>query len=177
MKSLWDKIIAFLDKYSILVSALVIYSYFLFTSIDLMEHARTKKGLLDFVLQFDSLLLMWVIAFVVVQMQKYRKLLNDRDSSQKQVQIEMERQRSHLRLLDEVTLLLQESISKPMNVVSKTTQNLRKKFMEDHEARSWVDHIDFAMARVSASVNDIKAYETQKIVTGAPVMAQTESQR
>jgi hypothetical protein len=176
MKTFWDKTLIFLDKYSILVSALVIYSYFLFTSINLMEHAKTKKSFFDFVLQFDSLLLMWVIAFVVVQLQKYRKMLAEQGSSQKAVQIEMERQRSQLRLLDEVTVLFQESINKPINVVSKTTQNLRRRIVEDHEARTLVDHIDFAMARVSAAVNDVKTYETQRIVAESPVMTQVESQ-
>lgn len=164
MKPLWNKILFFLDKYSILVSALVIYSYFLLTSINLMEHARAKRTILDYVLQFDSLILMWIIAFVVVQLQKYRRLNSEQESSQKKIQTEMERQRAKLGLLDEVTLLFHESINKPIAMVSSTTQNLRTKFGEDPETRSWVDHIDFAMARVSATVNDIKTYETQKIV-------------
>lgn len=174
MKLLWNKILPFLDKYSILVSALVIYSYFLLTSINLMEHAKTKKTILDFVLQFDSLILLWVIAFVIVQLQKYRKLNSEQESSQKQMQLEMERQRTKLRLLDEVTLLFQESINKPIAIVSSTTQNLRSKFVGDLETRSWVDHIDFAMARVSATVNDIRTYETQKIVGESSIMARTE---
>jgi ABC-type cobalamin transport system permease subunit len=177
MKTFWEKTLTLLDKYSILVSALVIYGYFLFTSIDLMEHAKTKKGFFDFVLQFDSLLLMWIIAFVVVQMQKYRRLLNERDSSQHAVEMEMERQRSQLRLLDEVTVLVQESITKPINVVSKTTQHLRKRITEDHEARTLVDHIDFAIARVSAAVNDVKAYETQRIVADRSAIGQHELHR
>lgn len=170
MKPLWARIVGILDKYSILVSALVIYSYFLLTSIDLMEHARTKKTILDFVFQFDSLILMWVIAFVVVQLQKYRRLNSEQELTQRKLHAEMEQQRAKLHLLDEVTLLFQESISKPIAVVSTTTQNIRQKFEEDAETRSWVDHIDFAMARVSSTVNDIKAYETKKIVNESPIL-------
>lgn len=174
MKSVWSRILTFVDKYSILVSAIVIYGYFLFTSIDLMENATTKKTILDFILQFDSLILMWIVAFVVVKMQKYRQLSNEQDLNQRKVQWELERQRSRLRILEEVTLLFQESISKPIAVVSDTTQNLRIKFDDDAETRSWIDHIDFAMARVSATVNDIKTYETQKIVGETALLSGAE---
>jgi hypothetical protein len=177
MKTFWNRTLSLLDKYSILVSALVIYSYFLLTSINLMGHAQTKKTILDFILQFDSLILMWVIAFVVVQLQKYRALNTEQELSHKKMQSDMERQRAKLKLLDEVTLLFQESINKPIAVVSNTTQNLREKFGEDAEARSWVDHIDFAMARVSATVNDIKTYETQKIVGESPILVPAEPAR
>lgn len=175
MKSLWNATLQFLDKYSILVSALVIYSYFLLTSIDLMGSASTKRTLFDFVLQFDSLILMWIIAFVVVKLQRYRILSSEQEQNQKMVQVELERQRAKLKLLDEVTLLFQESINKPIAVVSTTTQNLRTKFNEDPETRSWVDHIDFALARVRSTVNDIKTYETQKIVGESQLLTSAES--
>ena len=70
---LWNQARAFLEKYFILVAAVVIYSYYLFTSINLMEHGSSKKGFFDYVLQFDSLILMWVIAAVFVQLQKFRR--------------------------------------------------------------------------------------------------------
>jgi hypothetical protein len=175
MKSFWKRIVVVLDRYSIIVSALVIYSYFLLTSINLMQHANVKRTFVDFVLQFDSLILLWVIAFVVVQLQRYRKLTGEQALQSKQIQHEMDRQRSKLKLLDEVTLLLQESLDKPLAVVSTTTQNLRKKFGQDVETRSWVDHIDFAMARVSATVSDIKSYETQKIVSESPINQTAET--
>ena len=174
MKPFWSNILKFLDKYSILVSALVIYSYFLFTSIDLMGHANTKKTFLDFVLQFDSLILMWIIAFVIVKLQRYRLLSSEQEQNQKRVQVELERQRAKLKLLDEVTLLFQESINKPIAVVSTTTQNLRTKFGEDLETRSWADHIDFALARVRSTVNDIKTYETQKIIGESRILTSPE---
>ncbi len=169
MKSLWERILVLLDRYSILVAAFVIYSYFLLTSINLMEHAKTKRTFIDFVLQFDSLILLWIIAFVVVQLQKYRKLTSEHEVQSRQMQLELEGQRAKLRLLDEVTILFQQSLDKPLAVVSTTTQNLRKKFGQDAEARSWVDHIDFAMARVTATASDIKSYETQKIVGESPI--------
>lgn len=167
MKSLYLMVKDVLNKYSVLVAALVIYSYFLFTSINLMEHASTKRTIIDFVLQFDSLILMWLVAFVVVQMQRYRKLASEQQQRQRQMQMEVEYQRTKLRLIEEVTLLFQESLAKPLAIVSTATQSLRERFGNDPDAHSWADHIDFAMARVSATPNDIRAYETRKIVEGS----------
>jgi hypothetical protein len=164
MKSIWKDFASFLDRYSVLVAGFIIYGYFLLTSIDLMEHAKIKRTFLDFVMQFDSLILLWVIAFVVVQMQKYRKLANDQSAYQQKVNSEIEKRKSRLKMLDEVTALMQESITSPLTVIATSAKNVRRRLESDAEARTWVDHIDIATARLPATINEVKAYATKKIV-------------
>ena len=78
--TIWKKIVSFVDKYSILVAAIVIYGYYLITSIDLIKNNGGQKGFLDYLLQFDSLILLWVIGVVFIQLQKYRKQRKEEDS-------------------------------------------------------------------------------------------------
>ncbi len=161
---IWNPTRDFLEKYFILVAAVVIYGYYLLTSINLMEHSTTKRGFLDYVLQFDSLILMWVIAAVFIQLQKYRREKKNEESYRVKVQSEFERQRIHLQLLDEITALLQDNVNNPLAVISITSHTIRRKFENDDEILGWLDRIDASLQRVHATINDIKAYQTQKIV-------------
>lgn len=138
----WKPIRDFLEKYFILVAAIVIYGYYLLTSINLMEHSSAKKGFLDYVLQFDSLILMWVIAAVSIQLQKFRKEKKDEETNRQRIHLEFERQRIHLQLLDEITALLQDNVHNPLAVISITSHTIRRKFENDDEILGWHDHID-----------------------------------
>ena len=163
----WKRSIGFLDRYSILVAAVVIYGYYLLTSIDLIKHSEAKRGFLDYVMQFDSLILLWVIAAVIIQLQKYRKERRDQEEYRQKVQLEFERQRIHLQLLDEITALLQDNVNNPLAVISITSHTIRRKFEADEEILVWLDRIDASLQRVHATINDIKAYQTEKIVKGS----------
>jgi signal transduction histidine kinase len=163
-RRLWNPARGFLEKYFILVAAVVIYGYYLLTSINLIEHSNIQKGFLDYVLQFDSLILMWVIAAVFVQLQKFRKERNEQEAYRQKIQHEFERRRIHLQVLDEITALLQDNVNNPLAVISITSQTIRRKFEHDDEILGWLDRIDASLQRVHATINDIKAYQTQKIV-------------
>jgi signal transduction histidine kinase len=164
-KNAWKKIRAFVEKYFILLAAVIIYAYYLITSIDFItKSGETKRSLLDFILQFDSLILLWVIAAVWIQLQKYRTSRKQEDEYRQKIQQEFERQRIHLQVLDEVTALLQDNVNNPLAVISITSHTIRKKFEEDSEIIAWLDRIDASLQRIHATINDIKAYQTQKII-------------
>jgi signal transduction histidine kinase len=169
VKSLWNQIIKFLDRYSIIVAAVVIYGYYLLTSIDLLQQSAEKKSFLDYFLQFDSLILLWIIAVVVIQLQKYRKERKEEEEYRRKIELEFERQRIHLQLLDEITTLLQDNVNNPLAIISITTHTIRRKFESDEEVVQWLDRIDGSMQKIHATINDIKAYQTQKIVQASTV--------
>ena len=163
-QSVRKRIRGFVEKYFILLAAVVIYGYYLLTSINLMEHSNSKKGLLDYVLQFDSLILMWIVAAVFVQLQKFRREKREESDYRQKIQLEFERQQIHLKLLDEITALLQDNVNNPLAVISITSHTIRRKFENDDEIIGWLDRIDASLQRVHATINDIKSYQTQKIV-------------
>lgn len=172
-RTFWGPTRSFLEKYFVMVTAVVIYSYYLLTSIDLIEHSSTKRGFLDYLLQFDSLILMWVIAAVFMQMQKYRREKKEEQEYRQRVQFELDRQTIHLQVLDEVTSLLQDNVNNPLAVISVTSHTIRRKFESDDEIIGWLDRIDASLQRVHSTINDIKAYQTRKIVQRAEQQAGT----
>ncbi len=172
-RRVWDPTRAFLEKYFVLVAAVVIYSYYLLTSINLIEHSSTKRGFLDYLLQFDSLILMWVIAAVFIHLQKIRREKKEEQEYRQKIQLEFDRQRIHLQLLDEITTLLQDNVNNPLAVISITSHTIRRKFENDEEILGWLDRIDASLQRVHATINDIKAYQTQKIVQHTSQKAQS----
>ena len=179
--AVWEKLVAFVNKYSILVAAVVIYGYYLITSIDLIKNNGGQKGFLEYLLQFDSLILLWVIAAVFLQLQKYRKQRKEEDDYRRKIQSEFERQRLHFQVLDEVTALLQDNVNNPLAVISVTSHSIRRRFEGDDEILAWLDRIDASLQRIHATINDIKAYQTQKIVEESTILdkltGQKESER
>jgi len=160
----WNSLISFLDKYSIIVAAVAIYGYYLLTSVDLLQNPTAKRGILDYILQFDSLIFMWIIAVVVIQLQKYRRERRAEEEHRKKIESEFERQRIHLQVLDEITALLQDNVNNPLAIISITTHTIRRKFEGDEEILGWLDRIDASMQRIHNTINDVKAYQTQKIL-------------
>ncbi len=160
----WTKVLIFVDKYSIIVSGVVIYLYFLLSSFNYLRSRESMTGFFDFILQFDSMILLWVIAVVVIQLQKYRKQTREQEEYRQKVQLEFDRQRTKLQVLDEITSLLQDNINNPLAIISVSSQSLHRRHEGDAETIGWLDRIDGALQRVHATINDIKAYQTQKIV-------------
>ncbi|MER3524613.1 MAG: hypothetical protein C4326_11275 [Ignavibacteria bacterium] len=160
----WTGFLAFVDKYSIIVAGVVIYLYFLLSSFNYLRSRESMTGFLDFILQFDSMILLWVIAAVVIQLQKYRKQMREQEEYRQKVQLEFDRQRTKLQVVDEITSLLQDNINNPLAIISISAQDLHRKHEGDAETNGWLDRINAALQRVHTTINDIKAYQTQKMV-------------
>ena len=156
--------LVFIDKYSIIVAGVVIYLYFLLSSFNYLRSRESTQGFADFILQFDSLILMWVIAVVVIQLQKYRKQTREQEEYRQKVQLEFDRQSTKLQVLDEITSLLQDNINNPLAIISASSQNLHRKHESDGDTVAWLDRIDVSLQRVHTTIKDIKAYQTEKIV-------------
>jgi signal transduction histidine kinase len=158
------KVLAFLEKHSLLVAAAAIYGYYLFTSMNLFEHNEIKRNFFDYVLQFDSLIFMWVIAVVIVQLQKYRKQNSEQEEHRKNALLQFERQRVQLEVLDDITELLHESVNSPLTAISIATQSIRRRFEFDEEMLTWLDRIETALQRLQAAINEIRSNRMHKIV-------------
>jgi signal transduction histidine kinase len=163
-KPLLSRFLSFLDRHSILVAAVVILGYYLLTAVNLIEKGERGKGVIGYLLQFDSLIVLWIIAAVVIQLQKYRRQQKDEEERRKKIALDFEKQRIHLQLLEDITKLLQDNVNNPLATISITSHNIRKKVKADDEITAWLDRIDASLQRIHTTINDIKAYQTQKIV-------------
>ncbi len=153
-----------IDRYPVIFSALLIYTYYLLVSIDLFAHFKEKKSIVDYVLRFDALIWMWVAVAAFLQVLKYRRRHSEESEARGMYQHELERQQAQHELLNDITSLLQDNINNPLAIISLRTQDLRRKFEESQEVLLWANGIESAVKRIERTVRELKSYETQRIL-------------
>lgn len=168
MKQVWISIYkkswSFIERYPVLIAALVIYLYYLLTSVNFFEHHNEKQGILDYVMQFDSLFFLWLAAAALLQLQKIRKAHKQEEEHRRNVERVLDRQQIYSSLINDITMLLQDNVNNPLAIISVTTQEIRRRFESDKEILRWLDRIDGAMNRIHNTIRDLQAYEAQKMI-------------
>lgn len=152
------------DRFSILVVGLVIYAYYLFTSLPMITHRQSGRGFLEYVFQFDSLIILWVLAFVWFQMQKYRQKHKEEEKEKEKIIQAYERQRIEVDVVDEITTVLNDAVNNPLAIISLSSSSIREKFAADRDILDYLDRIDGALKRIADIINDFKAHQITKIV-------------
>ena len=166
-KSLWQKIYRYGERYPVVIAGIVIYLYYLLTSVEFFKHRSTPHSFIEYVMQFDSVIFMWVAAAALIHLQKVRKTHKDEENKLLEVQHVLDRQKIYGQLINDITNLLQDSVNNPLAVIKVTTQEIRRRFEKDTEILRWLDRIDGAMQRIHHTIRDLQAYETQKMIDAA----------
>lgn len=167
MKKISQLIWKVINDYPAVVVAIVIYMYYLLTSLNYYAHAEQKKTFFDYVLQFDSLIWMWLAAAAWLQVQRYRKRQIEESAQRRAVEREIQIQQVQAALLNDITEILQDSINNPLTIISLKTQEIRRKFEKDSDLMRLLESIEAAMRRIEHTVRDLKSYETQKMIEAA----------
>lgn len=152
------------EKYPIVLAAIVIYLYYLLTSYDFFSNYKEKQSFLDYVLQFDSLIFLWLAIAAYFQLRKLKQDRLNEAIRRMEVEKSLEIQKIHAKVINEITELLQDSVNNPLAVISLGTKEIRKKFEADPEIIAWLDRIEAAMKRIHNTIRDIQLYETQKLL-------------
>jgi signal transduction histidine kinase len=170
LNKLREKIATAVDRYPLVIAGIAIYVYYLFTSVDLFEHRTETRSFFDYLVQFDSLLFMWLATAAFIQVQKYRKVHKKEEERLHEMERILDKQKIYDQLLGDITTLLQDRVNNPLAIISVTSHEIRKKFEKDMEIMKWLDRIDGAVQRIENSIRDIHAYEARKIIetTHAP---------
>ena len=163
-KKIWDKGRVMVDRYPVLIAAVVIYLYYLLTSVNFFKHHTADQSLLDYFMQFDSLLFLWLAAAALIQVQKMRKFFKQEQARTHSIERLLDRQQIQTQLVNDITMLLQDNVNNPLAVIAVTTQEIRRKFQEDAEILRWLDRIDGAMQRIHNTIRDLQAYESAKVM-------------
>lgn len=174
--SFLDRTKPFLEKHAILLGALVIYGYYLFVSLDLFSEQKHKTGALDMLFQFDSVLLMWGVVYLVVKLQKYRKENKTEEDRKRALMVDFERRRMELSTLDDITDLLNDRINNPLSVISLSTGSIRERLRGDDELVRDIDRMESALRRVQEVMMGMEAYHAKKIVKLSKKIGGTEDQ-
>lgn len=164
MKKFLQSIWKLVYDYPAVATAVVIYLYYLLTSLDFFEHAREKRTLLDYVLQFDSLIWMWLAAAAFIQLQKYKKRQHEETEKRMVYQHEIKLQQAQNDMLNDITALLQDSINNPLAIISLKMQEMRRKFERDEDLVRSLESVEGALRRIELTIRDLKSYEMQKMM-------------
>ncbi|MDI6767270.1 MAG: hypothetical protein QME52_10655 [Bacteroidota bacterium] len=164
LRNIWAKIRNFVEKYPVVIAAIVIYLYYLLTSISLFRRPEVNKTFLDYLMEFDSLFFLWLAAAALLQVQKIRKAYKKEEEQRRSIERAFDRQQIYSTLVSDITMLLQDSVNNPLAIISVTTQEIRRRFETDKDIIRYLDRIDGAMKRIHNTIRDIQSYEAQKLI-------------
>jgi signal transduction histidine kinase len=165
--NVWLAIRKIIEKYPVLVAALIIYLYYLLTSLNFFSSETKKYSLIDYIMEFDSLFFLWLAAAALIQVQRVRREHKQEEEKRRKVERVLDRQQIYNTLIKDVTMLLQDNVNNPLAVIAVTTQEIRKRFETDQEIIRWLDRIDGAMKRIHNTIRDLQSYEAQKLIESA----------
>ena len=174
--TIWSSIRKVIDKYPVVVAALIIYLYYLLTSVSFFSSETSKYSLLDYVMEFDSLFFLWLTAAALLQVQRVRREHRQEEERRRKVERVLDRQQIYNTLIKDITMLLQDNVNNPLAVIAVTTQEIRKRFETDKEIIRWLDRIDGAMKRIHNTIRDLQSYEAQKLIESASEVLEEQRQ-
>jgi signal transduction histidine kinase len=177
LKVIWIRFRSFADKYPVLIAAVVIYLYYLFTSLNLFSQKDAKHTFFDYVMEFDSLFFLWLAAAALLQVQRIRKAYKQEEEQRRKVEKVLDHQQIYNTLIKDITMLLQDNVNNPLAVIAVTTQEIRKRFETDQEIIRWLDRIDGAMKRIHNTIRDLQSYEAQKLIESATEVLKEEQKK
>ena len=68
LKKLYPAAKDLLLKYPVVVAGILIYAYYLFTTVDFFGHAAGKRTFWEYIVQFDSLIFLWIASAALIQL-------------------------------------------------------------------------------------------------------------
>jgi hypothetical protein len=160
----WGFLRRIVEDYPVIIAALVIYLYYLLTTLNLFHHETERHSFTDYFFQFDSLFFLWLAAAALIQLQRVRKSYKKEEQNRRDIERVLDRQQIYSGLVNDITMLLQDNVNNPLAIISVTTQEIRRRFESDQEIIRWIDRIDGAMKRIHNTIRDLQAYEAQKLI-------------
>lgn len=172
---MWNKTKSLVERYPAVIAAVIIYLYYLLTSMNLFHHSREHHSILDYVMEFDSLFFLWLAAAALLHVQKILRAYRREEDQRRKIERVLDRQQMYNTLVKDITMLLQDNVNNPLAIISVTTQEIRRRFEKDSEIIRWLDRIDGAMKRIHNTIRDLQAYEAQKLIESSNEILKEET--
>ncbi len=148
----------FFNRYPVVFAAIAIYGYYLTTTVDFFKKSHESDfTFLDFVMQFDSLIWMWLAALVFVKFQQTKE-------KHLAMQARLEKSAVANAILQEITTHLQDTINNPLAIIRLTTEDVRTRSAADPEIVRGMDQIDSSSRRIHNAIKDVTMYESTRIL-------------
>jgi hypothetical protein len=152
-------------RYPVMIMAVGIFGYYLATALDLFRKSgKVHLSPLDFILQFDSLIWMWIAAFVFIKLQKTKEKFYGEEKERLLIQHQLEKSKIASTILKQITMQLQDTINNPLAIIGVMTEDIRKRFLAEPEVMHRLDQIDTALQRIHNAIKDIATYQTAQVL-------------
>jgi signal transduction histidine kinase len=162
-----SKVLSFLDKNGIVLAGVLIFAYYLWSTLDVFASPSGQRSFTTYFFHFDSVLLLWMLLFVGAKLYDHKKKLKEEQERERQIVFEYERKRMQLDLLDEVSTLLSDAINNPLAIISLSAGSIRERFASDVEVIAFLDNIDGALNRMREVLYEFQNYQSKKIIKSA----------
>lgn len=184
LKRIWrDFVNDFVLKHPALFSAVIIYLYYLFTTLDLFK--KLREGFVSFsdiFTHFDSLLWIWGLSYLFV------KLVNLQEQRHKEEKLRLEQikqyetQLAKLKALKDFTFSLRDLVYNPLAIIMSASARIERRFPYDNETLKDVRAIEQGCRRIEKLLMEVKEFEERLVIgeeTGEsgveqPVISQTK---
>ena len=165
VKTIWKSILLWVNTYPIVFSVLGIYAYYLFTTLNLFKKSEVAHlSLFDFILQYDSLIWMWLVVYVVSRAQIMKQKYESDELNRKQILSEVEKSSIASAVLHNVIRLLQDAINNPLAIIGSITEELRKRSSPDPVLSRQFDQIEASLQRIHNAIKDVQVYQSTELL-------------
>jgi signal transduction histidine kinase len=163
--SLIERIGNFLVRFPALVAGIIIYAYFLLTTLDFYQKAKNSAlNALESVKHFDTLLWMWLLAWVLIKILHYRTRLHEQEQLRLQYEQRLQVREAQLKSFSEIVRKLQHDLNNPLTILLAYLRRAERG-ARDHpevlrsitEARESADRIFQTLSTFS----NLRAYEAE----------------
>jgi hypothetical protein len=165
IKILFQSIAGWARKNPVVIIGIGIFGYYLASALDLFKKSgRMHLTPVDFFLQFDSLLWMWIAAFVFVKLQKTKEKFFGEEIEKLMMQHQIEKSKIASTILNEITKQLQDTINNPLAIIGVMTEDIRKRFVGEPDVMRRLDEIEVSLQRIHNAIKDVANYQTVQVL-------------
>ena len=165
LRSHWKRALQWINKYPLVFSVMGIYGYYLFTTLNFFKKSEvTHLTLLDFILQYDSLIWMWLVVYVVSRAQTLKQKYETDVVNKNNILSEVEKSAVASSVLQSVIRHLQDTINNPLAIISSMTEALRKNNSSDPHVSRQFDQIEESLHRIHNAIKDVEVYESTQLL-------------
>jgi signal transduction histidine kinase len=165
VKSIWKKLLRWVNAYPVVIAILGIYAYYLFTTLNLFRKSEvTRLSFSDFLVHYDSLIWMWLVVYLFSRGQTIKEKYESNELSRKQILSEVEKSSIASVVLHNVIHLLQDAINNPLAIIGSTTEEIRKQSSSDPRLSRQFDQIEASLQRIHNAIKDVQVYESTELL-------------
>jgi len=165
VKRIWKKVLLWVNTYPIAFYVIGIYAYYLFTTLNFFKKSEVAHlSLPDFILQYDSLIWMWLVVYLVSRAQTMKEKYESNELNRKQILSEVEKSSIASAVLHNVIRLLQDAINNPLAIIGSTIEEIRKRTPSDPDLSRQCGQIDASLQRIHNAIKDVQVYESTELL-------------